>query len=68
MGGNMDTLEMIYHSCLSSMLFETTIPSSVLKDVELIGKNCNKQKGVYTVLVTLLFQEDRLIQIMLHQY
>lgn len=51
----MDTLEMIYQSCHSSTLFKTTVPSSILKDVELIGKNCNKQKAVYTVLVTLLY-------------
>ena len=51
----MDTLEMIYQSCHSSTLFKTTVPSSILKDVESIGKNCNKQKAVYTVLVTLLY-------------
>lgn len=51
----MDTLEMIYQSCLSSTLYKTNVPKNVLQDVELIGKNCNKQKGLYTVLVTLLY-------------
>lgn len=51
----MDTLEEIYQSCLSTRLFKTNIPQNVLKDVEQIGKKCLKQKGVYTVLTTLLY-------------
>lgn len=46
---------MIYQSSLSSKLFRANIPQEVLKDVEAIGKKCQKQKGVYTVLVTLLY-------------
>lgn len=51
----MDTLEKIYQNCLSSRLFKTSVPAEVLNDVEKIARKCQKQKGVYTVLVTLLY-------------
>lgn len=46
---------MIYQNCLSSTLVKTTVPKEVLTDVEAIARKCQKQKGVYTVLVTLLY-------------
>ena len=39
----MDTLEMIYQSCLSSTLYKTNVPKNVLQDVELIGKAMSQQ-------------------------
>lgn len=51
----MDTLEQIYQNCLSSKLFKTTVPTDILRDVETIARKCQKQKGVYTILVTLLY-------------
>ena len=50
----MDTLEMVYTKS-SSISDINGIPKRVLSYVELIGKESQKKKGLYTVLTTLLY-------------
>lgn len=50
----METLEQVYSNSLSISDI-TDIESSIEKYVIQIGENCNKKKGLYTVLTTLLY-------------
>lgn len=50
----MDTLEEIYHCCLS-FVPANDIPENIKNDINAIASKCQKQKGVWTVLVTLLY-------------
>jgi len=50
----METLEQVYNNSLSISDI-ADIESSVRKYVIQIGENCNKKKGLYTVLTTLLY-------------
>lgn len=49
------TLEDIYNSLPLDSEDIKEIPSNIQKHIAIIAQNCNKQKGVYTVLTTLLF-------------
>ncbi len=50
----METLEQVYSNSLSISDI-TDIESSIKEYVIQIGENCNKKKGLYTVLTTLLY-------------
>ncbi|MBQ7343014.1 MAG: hypothetical protein IJW42_07135 [Alistipes sp.] len=47
------TLEAIIHN--SSSISDIRLPEEVKRDLDFIAKKCYSQKGVYTVLVTLLY-------------
>ena len=52
----MDTLEQIYkNSILDSTKIEEQYPSEIIGYLIQIGDNCEKKKGLYTVLTTLLY-------------
>ena len=50
----MDNLETIYANS-HSISDINNIPSKIINHIKLIGEYCEKRKGVYTVLVTLLY-------------
>ena len=51
---NKETLEEIYSKPYSNEICEK-IPKEIQDNIKIIGKNCIKRKGVYTVLTTLLY-------------
>ena len=50
----METLEMVYTKS-NSISDITGVPTHILEYVEKIGNECEKKKGLYTVLTTLLY-------------